>query len=78
MIEKLFDEDYFPEGGKEIDETQITTTLLYFSDEELTEFKKLCKVGIKKMFGAEYQQKGNLSDFLLTLLRNNYGAKDNS
>jgi hypothetical protein len=29
-------------------------------------------VGIKKEFGQEYQQKGNLPDFLLTVLRKNY------
>lgn len=77
MLTELFEEE-FGEGNQEIDDTQITTTLLYFSDEELAEFKKLCKAGIKKMFGQEYQQKGNLSDFLLTLLRNNYGTEDNS
>jgi hypothetical protein len=66
----LFDEDEsFGTGGKELDDTTITTTLLYFSEEELEEFKKLCKQGIKKEFGEEYQQKGNLSDFLLIVLR---------
>lgn len=78
MIETLFNEDDFGEGNQQIDETQITTTLLYFSDEELTEFKKLCKIGIKKMFGEQYQKKGNLSDFLLTLLKQNYGSENNS
>ena len=58
--------------NSELDNTEITTTILYFSTEELIEFKKLCKVGIKKEFGQEYQQKGNLSDFLLTLLKKNY------
>lgn len=78
MMDTLFDEDEFDAGNKEIDNLQITTTLLYFSEEEHNQFKKLCKIGIKKMFGNEYQQKGNLSDFLLTLLKTNYDTENNS
>ena len=54
------------------DNTEITTTILYFSKEELAQFKKLCKVGIKKEFGVEYQEKGNLSDLLLKILNEKY------
>jgi len=39
----------------------------------LKEFKKLCKTGMKKEFGADYQTKGNLSDLLLKVLKENYG-----
>ncbi|MES2287297.1 MAG: hypothetical protein V4547_16515 [Bacteroidota bacterium] len=75
---KLFEDD-FGEGGKEVeDDVNITTTLLYFSDEELTEFKTLAKAGIKKEFGQEFQQKGNLTDFLLIVLRKNYGTEAGS
>ncbi len=69
---KLF-EDNWGIDNSPIDETEITTTLLYFSKDELKEFKKLCKVGIKIEFGKEYQQKGNLSDFLLKTLKEKYG-----
>ena len=55
------------------DDTVITTTLLYLSEDELKEFKKLCRKGIKEMYGKEYHQKGNLPDFLLTILREKYG-----
>jgi hypothetical protein len=65
-------QDEWGVDNSELDNTEITTTILYFSNEELAEFKKLCKVGIKKEFGQEYQQKGNLPDFLLTVLRKNY------
>jgi hypothetical protein len=65
-------EDEWGVDNSELDNTEITTTILYFSNEELAEFKKLCKVGIKKEFDQEYQQKGNLPDFLLTVLRKNY------
>lgn len=69
---KLF-EDNWGIDNSPIDETEITTTILYFSAQELRKFKKLCKVGIKIEFGEEYQQKGNLSDFLLKILNERYG-----
>lgn len=70
---KLFEDD-FGEDNSPIEDVDITTTILYFSESELKEFKALCKTGIKKMFGEEYQQKGNLSDFLLNTLRKEYGS----
>jgi hypothetical protein len=68
---KLFEDDWGINNDP-IDNTEITTTILYFSKEELSQFKKLCKQGIKKEFGAEYQQKGNLSDLLLKILNEKY------
>lgn len=73
----LFEEE-FGEGSKELDNTEITTTILYFSKEELVEFKKLCKNGMKIMYGSDAIQKGNLPDFLLTNLRKIYGNKENN
>jgi len=70
---KLFADEWGVDNSP-IDNTEITTTLLYFSTEELKEFKALCKKGIKKEFGTEYQQKGNLSDLLLTILKERYGS----
>jgi hypothetical protein len=72
---KLF-EDEFPEDKSPEDNTQITTTLLYFSETELKEFKSESKQAMKKMFGTECQVKGNLSDMLLNLLKL-YNGKDN-
>lgn len=69
---KLFKDDWGVDNSP-IDNTEITTTILYFSTEELKEFKALCKKGIKKEFGAKYQQKGNLSDLLLNILKERYG-----
>jgi len=68
---KLFEDDWGINNDP-IDNTEITTTILYFSKEELIQFKKLCKEGIKKEFGLEYQQKGNLSDLLLKILNEKY------
>jgi hypothetical protein len=66
----LFDEaELYGENNEPIESVDITTTILYMSREELKEFKTLCKDGIKEMFGQEFQQRGNLTDFLLTVLR---------
>lgn len=70
---KLFADEWGVDNSP-IDNTEITTTLLYFSAEELKEFKALCKKAIKKEFGIQYQLKGNLSDLLLIILREKYGS----
>lgn len=72
----LFADDW-GQGNTTIDETQITTTILYMSVDELKLFKKLAKIGIKEMFGQEYKQKGNLSDFLINLLKEKYDNERN-
>lgn len=72
---ELFEDD-LPENDGEIQDLNITTTILYFSEDELITFKKLAKIGIKKEFGQEYQQKGNLSDFLLKILIEKYGSEN--
>ena len=72
---KLFEDEWGVDESP-VEEVEITTTILYFSKEELKEFKNLCKKGIKQEFKQEYQQKGNLSDFLLKILKEKYGKKD--
>tara|TARA_B110000285_G_scaffold203670_1_gene239987 strand:+ start:17954 stop:18172 length:219 start_codon:yes stop_codon:yes gene_type:complete len=69
---KLFEDDWGVDESP-VDNTEITTTLLYFSSNELRQFKKLCKAGMKVEFKEDFQQKGNLSDFLLKILNKNYG-----
>jgi hypothetical protein len=68
---KLFDDNWGIDESP-IEDVEITTTILYFSRQELKEFKSLCKKGIQKEFGEQYQQKGNLSDLLLKVLKQNY------
>jgi len=68
---KLFDDNWGVDNSP-IEDVEITTTILYFSRQELKQFKALCKKGIQQEFGEAYQQKGNLSDFLLMLLKRNY------
>tara|TARA_R100000656_G_C3931463_1_gene124911 strand:+ start:274 stop:507 length:234 start_codon:yes stop_codon:yes gene_type:complete len=65
---ELFEHDWGI-GKSEIEDVDITTTILYFSKEELKIFKTLCKKGIKKMYGEAHQQRGNLPDYLLTLIK---------
>jgi len=69
---KLF-EDNWGVDNSPIDNTEITTTILYFSTDELRKFKKLCKVGIRKEYNQDFMQRGNLSDFLLLILEREYG-----
>lgn len=73
----LFEHDYGT-GSQIKDDTDITTTILYFSTAELKEFKTLCKTGMKIEFGKDYKEKGNLSDLLLIVLREKFENPDAS
>jgi len=69
---KLFEDDWGIDNSP-LDETEITTTILYFSTDELKQFKRLCKIGIKQEYNRKKKKKGNLSDFLLLILKRHYG-----
>lgn len=71
----LFDE-LIESKGTEKDNTDITTTLLYFSTEELNKFKRLCKSGMMKEWGEERFSKGNISDLLLIALNKLYAENN--
>ena len=64
----LFNDDWGVDDSPQ-DNTEITSTILYFSTTELKAFKKLCKVAMKKEYGEQVFEKGNLSDLLLLILR---------
>ena len=64
----LFEES-IPKNEEPIQEVDITTTILYMSTKELKEFKKLAKEGIKRLWKEDFQQKGNLTDYILHLMR---------
>lgn len=73
MKETLFDfEDFFEDDNSPIENTEITTTLLYYSREELKEFKQLSKGLIKKYWGENYKE-GNISDLILKIMRHELG-----
>ena len=68
--EELFGfEDFLEVDNNPLDDTQITTTLLYYSKEELKEFKALSKALIKKHYPDNYTE-GNISDLILKIFRN--------
>ena len=69
---ELFKDDWGIDQSQQ-DDTKITSTILYFSEDELAEFKILCKKGMKKEYGEKVMEKGNLSDFLLLILNDKYG-----
>jgi hypothetical protein len=62
-------EEFMDKDNSPLDDTQITTTLLYYSQSELKEFKQLSKELIKKYYGEEYKD-GNVSDLILKVFRN--------
>ena len=67
MFTDLLEPDY-GENQSPPDDTHISTTLLYYSDEELEEFKKLCKSLMKHYYPTTYME-ANISDLLLKMLR---------
>lgn len=67
----MFDSDLV-ENNSPVDKTQITTTILYYSTEELKLFRTLAKRGIKQMYPNNFKEKGNIADFLLTILKEKY------
>lgn len=72
-MDELFEPDYGVDNSP-IDSTQITTTILYYSEEELEEFKKLAKKAMRQKLGIQQaQEKGNISDIVLNILREKYG-----
>jgi hypothetical protein len=68
----LFEPDWGVDNSP-LDQTEITTTILYFSKEELKEFKSLCKTAMKLEYPLVFQKEGNLSDLLLKILQEKYG-----
>lgn len=70
----LFDDVQSEKRRDEIEPigNQPCTQLLYFTLDEREEFKKLIKAAIKLEMGVE-ATKSNISDFILTKLRSDYG-----
>ena len=66
-MEKLFEDDWGQDNSPQ-DNTQITTTLLYYSDDQLAEFKKLCRQGMRQHYGPQAKEY-SISEYLLELLK---------
>lgn len=70
----LFDD--IPEANTApADNTEITTMILYFSTEELKEFRKLAKHGMKQFWPDRFKEDANITDFLLRILREKYNEE---
>lgn len=70
----LFEDDWGVNNDP-VDRTEIVTTILYYEKEELRAFKKLCRTGMKKMYGDAAKEK-NVPDFLLDLLKTHYDGQN--
>lgn len=67
---KLFDNEWGEDNSK-ISDPEITQVIFYFSAENAREFKKKSKELMKEYF-PDYIKDGNLSDLLLTLVKEKY------
>jgi len=64
-------EEFFQKDESPLENVHITTTILYFSSDELKEFKSICKSLMKKKFPLNYQD-SNISDLILKILRDEF------
>lgn len=65
-------EQRLPKDDSPVDDTNIVTTLLYYSEQEMAEFKSLVKRGMMEMYPDTFRE-ANMSDFLLQILRERHG-----
>ena len=63
----MFDLKLEPDNSP-IEDCNISTFQLYYSDQQLREFKELSKFGMMNMYQQDFDKR-NVSDFLLDLLR---------
>ena len=70
MLNTLFDTTPEP-NNSEREDAVIINTVLYYSMAETQEFKRLSKVLLKHLHGADFRE-GNISDMVLYLLRKEY------
>jgi|TARA_R110002012_G_scaffold305864_1_gene510174 hypothetical protein len=62
-------EDQFNVDNSPEDLTQVTTTLLYFSEQELKLYKKCAKILMKKYWGDDYKN-ADVSTLILKIFKN--------
>lgn len=74
--ELFAEEEFFEKDSSEIERMRILQTPLFYNEAELKEFKKLLKEGMRRKYPAEKlnTEEVNASDFILTLLREQYGS----
>jgi hypothetical protein len=73
MFSDLFSEPDYGVDQSPQDDTRITQVILYFSEPDVAELKRLAKEALKKEMPLDYIENGNLSNLYLLLLRKHYG-----
>jgi hypothetical protein len=64
----LFEQE-LPKDNSPIERLNVTYVQLYYSDEEMRQFKEMCKRGMMRLWPDTYQQQ-NVSDFIFNLVKN--------
>jgi hypothetical protein len=64
----LFEQE-LPKDNSPIERLNVTYIQLYYSDEEMRQFKDMCKRGMMRLWPDTYQQQ-NVSDFIFNLVKN--------
>lgn len=62
-------EEQFDNDNSKIENIQIVTTTLHYSQQELKYFKSMAKILIKKYWGDDYKN-GNINDLIIKLFEN--------
>jgi len=62
-------DQYFENDNSKIENINIVTTSLHYSEKELKELKKMSKILIKHYWGDNYLD-GNINDLILKIFKN--------
>lgn len=63
----LFEQE-LPKDDSPIERLNITYMQLYYKDDEMREFKDMCKRGMMRMWPQNFQEQ-NISDFIFELVK---------
>lgn len=69
MFDDLLQPTYGQDNSPE-DLTRVNQVILFYNQEDTDDFKRISKALMKKYWPEDFQAKGNISDLLLILLRN--------
>jgi hypothetical protein len=71
----LFEQE-LPKDNSPIERLNVTYVQIYYSDEEMRQFKDMCKCGMMRMWPDTYRQQ-NVSDFIFELVKNYTNGSQN-
>lgn len=70
-------EQFQPKDDSPIEELNITSIYLFYSDEQVRDFKRMAKLGMQRMWPTSYQQQ-NISDFIFELIKQYANGSNNA